>query len=69
MHGVCRAKGRVVPSIIFQEGHANDKKKSALSYGTMNEATLRGDPKCIDLIAMSISDSKPVYFCKCQQRT
>ena len=37
-------------------------RRKALIYGIMNATTLRGDPKCTNLIVMYIDDFKPVYF-------
>ena len=62
IHGVCRMKGRGLPSIIYQEDHSKDRRQANLHYGDVKAVVLQGDPSCPNLIAFSVYDAKPVYF-------
>ena len=62
IHGVCRMKGRGLPSIVHQEDFTKDRPRANLHYGDVKAAVLQGDPKCPNLIAFSVYDAKPVYF-------
>ena len=59
--GVCRAKGRGMPTCIEQheETRKQDKMKKR---GTLKVAVLENDPLCKDFIACSLYDTKPFYF-------
>ena len=48
--------------MLFQEYHTKGNEKIALTYETMYTAIPRDDPKCNDLVAMSIYDSRSLYL-------
>ena len=62
IRGVCRMKGRGLPSLVYQEDYTRDKRQAHQHYGDIKAAVLQGDPLCPNLIAFSIYDVKPVYF-------
>lgn len=59
--GVVRKGGRGLPECVLQ---ADAKNKAELRQvrGTCKAAVLKGDSKCPDMLAVSVYDSKPVYF-------
>jgi len=59
--GVTRRSGRGLPPSIIQLEEKNVKKAAALS-GTTKSARLIDDPKCPDLLAVSVYDTKPVHM-------
>lgn len=59
--GVTRKGGRGIPNVILQM-EANNKNELRRVRGTCKAAVLKGDDDCPDLLAVSIYDSKPVYF-------
>ena len=61
IHGVTRPSLRGIPPIVKQE---EVKRKSDLEKvrHTVKGAILKGDEVCTNLIALSVYDTKPVYF-------
>jgi Transposase IS4 len=59
--GVVRKGGRGAPPCIMQNEVTN---KNDVKYvrGTVKAAVLKGDDDCPNMIALSVYDSKPVYF-------
>ena len=61
VHGVTRPSLRGIPPEIKQE-EVNRKGESEVVMHTVKVAVLKGDSECKDLIAVSLYDTKPVYF-------
>ena len=60
-HGVTRKGGRGLPSCVIQEEGSN--KAAVLERrGTVKAAVLQGDEKCVNLVASSVYDTKPVHY-------
>ena len=60
IHGVCRVS-RGIPNCITQV--AVTKKEELLrNRGILKAYVLKGDSKCNGIVAVSLCDSKPVYF-------
>ena len=60
-HGVARHKNRGVPHVIKQQ-EVTRKADLASVRNTVKVAVLQGHKVCKDLVAVSIYDTKPVYF-------
>jgi len=58
--GVTRSKQRGVPLCVVQE--PVEKKHLPTTRGTVKAAVLENDPKCPQLVSLSIYDNKPVHF-------
>ena len=61
MCGVTRKGMRGIPGCVVQEDQKSLKKQLEVS-GTTKAAIMKGDPKCPDLIATSVYDTKPVHY-------
>ena len=61
VHGVTRKEMRSIPEYVKQE-EEKCRKKQLTVRETVKAAVLKGDPKCPNLIATSIYDSKPVHY-------
>lgn len=61
LHGVARKSGRGLPDLILQQELQNKKEQDKVK-GTVRAAVLTGDQDCPSLLAVSVYDSKPVYF-------
>ena len=61
VHGITRANGRGVPSLVKQQ-EVTKKGELEAVRNTVKAARLKGDTVCKDLIFISIYDTKPVYF-------
>jgi len=60
--GVTRKGGRGIPACVMQQEETNRKRKRQLDVrGTVKAAVLDGDSGCLDLVAVSIYDTKPVH--------
>ena len=60
-HGVAREKGKGVPSCLFQKKETS-KIAHTKARWTLKVATLKGDPSIPGIVALSLYDSKPLYF-------
>ncbi len=60
-HGVARTNGRGLPPSIIQWEEKNAKLAESLR-GTTKAARLHNSDECLDLVAISIYDSKPVHI-------
>ena len=61
LHGVTRPSLRGIPAAIKQVEMKKPKDQEAVRH-TVKAAVLKGDEVCTDLLAISIYDTKPVYF-------
>ena len=61
MYGVTRKGMRGIPGCVFQEEQKSRKKQLEVR-GTTKLAIMKVDPKCPDLIATSVYDTKPVHY-------
>ena len=52
---------RKIPGCVLQEKQKPQKKQLEVR-GTKKSAILKGEPKCPDLIATSVYDTKPVHY-------
>jgi hypothetical protein len=59
--GVTRKSGRGLPACVIQE-EAKTKRLQLAARGTVKAAVLRGDKDCVDLVACSFYDTKPVHI-------
>ena len=60
-HGVTRKGGRGIPSCVLQE-EVSGKDNLIRARGTVKAVVLEGDPRCPNLIASSVYDTKPVHY-------
>ena len=60
VHGVTRKGMRGIPGCVVQEEQKSRKKQLEVK-GTTKVAILKSDPKCPDLIATSVYDTKTVH--------
>lgn len=60
-HGVTRAGGRGIPEDVVQT-EEKTKKGKLQQWVTVKAAVLRGAKDCVDLVASSVYDSKPVHL-------
>ena len=56
-----RQWGRGIPACVLQEEVKNCKEQLKV-HGTVKAAILVGNPGCPNLIALSVYDTKPVYY-------
>jgi hypothetical protein len=61
VHGVVRTNGRGFPPSIIQKEEKN-LKMAELMRGITKVARLTGSTKCLDLLAVSLYDTKPVHL-------
>ena len=61
VHGMTRKGMRGIPGCVVQE-EKKSRKKQLEVRGTTKEAILKGNPKCPDLIATRVYDTKPVQY-------
>ena len=61
MHGVTRKGMRGITGCVVQEEKKSRKKQLEVRE-TTKSAILKGDPKCPDLIATSVYNTKPVHY-------
>jgi Transposase IS4 len=59
--GVTRKTGRGLPAGVLQE-EVKNKRLQMTVRGTVKAAVLRGDKDCMDLVACSFYDTKPVHI-------
>jgi hypothetical protein len=59
--GVTRKSGRGLPACVLQEEQKN-KRLQLAARGTVKAAVLKGDKDCVDLVACSFYDTKPVHI-------
>lgn len=60
-HGVTRKGMRGIPKSVQQQ-EAKTREEQLAVRGTVKAAVLKNDPKCIDLVASSVYDTKPVHY-------
>jgi Transposase IS4 len=59
--GVCRKGGRGFPKLVLQE-EVKNRNEQLKVRGTVKAAVLKGDDDCVNLVAVSVYNTKPVHF-------
>lgn len=62
VHGVCRTSGHGLPKCVIQRETSNSRRTMQMSRNKTKAAVLVGDPACLNLVAFSVYDKKPVHF-------
>ncbi len=60
-HGVTRKGMRGIPTAVIQN-EVKNRKEQLKVRGTVKAAVLENDPKCRNLVASSVYDTKPVHY-------
>jgi Transposase IS4 len=59
--GVCRKGGRGFPKLVLQE-EVKNRNEQLKVRGTLKAAVLKGDDDCVNLVAVSVYNTKLVQF-------